>query len=262
MSRIIACLSATALLCTSYFATSRLQSRHVLHEENIRDTTQYLGPEDAPNHPSLHNLLPYEVAREHCARHRLEAYQTRNRPRKIYDLFLINTETDWAEIRLNELTSSVDHFIIMESALTFQETSKPLYFKDQYQIPTFQPFHQKIIYRTVNFTNIDFPKGDTWAREHFTRDALFTQGLATLSPKQAPQQGDVILVSDIDEIPRPTILKTLRNCAFPARTTLRSQMYLYSFQWLRRGDWLHPQATFFNGLDKTSAARCRDWSCW
>jgi len=62
----------------------------------------------------------------------------------------------------------------------------------------------------------------------------------------------VILVSDVDEIPRPATLKVLRNCDFPRRLTLRSVFYYYSFQWLHRGDeWEHPQATFFEGLTKT-----------
>lgn len=51
---------------------------------------------------------------------------------------------------------------------------------------------------------------------------------------------------------RPTcknsVLTALRNCAFPPRVTLRTQMYYYSYQWLHRGDlWHHPQATYFNG---------------
>lgn len=40
----------------------------------------------------------------------------------------------------------------------------------------------------------------------------------------------------------------LRNCAYPPRVTLRTQMYYYSYQWLRPGDlWHHPQATYFGG---------------
>ena len=58
--------------------------------------------------------------------------------------------------------------------------------------------------------------------------------------------GDVILVSDVDEIPRPDALKTLRNCEFPKELTLRTKMYYYGFQWLKRDDWPHPQATYYN----------------
>ena len=65
---------------------------------------------------------------------------------------------------------------------------------------------------------------------------------------QTPNQGDVLLVGDIDEVPRIGTLTALRNCAFPPRVTLRTQMYYYSYQWLHRGDlWHHPQATYFDG---------------
>lgn len=190
----------------------------------------YLGPDYAPNLQSQHNLLPYPQAEEHCRRRRLSPYATRDRPRKVYDLFLINTELDWAEIRLNELSDVVDYFVIMESSQTFQEAPKPLYFFDQLQNPVFQKFASKIVHRVMNFTGTDFKQGDTWAREHFTRDALLDQALASLTGDQAPNQGDVLIVGDIDEVPRSGTLTTLRNCAFPARLTLRSHMYYYSFQ--------------------------------
>ena len=80
------------------------------------------------------------------------------------------------------------------------------------------------------------------------RNALFGQVLLSLTGAQAPNQGDVLLIGDIDEIPRIGTLTALRNCAFPPRVTLRTQMYYYSYQWLHRGDlWHHPQATYFDG---------------
>ena len=100
------------------------------------------------------------------------------------------------------------------------------------------------------------PDGDTWEHERFARNALFEQIILSLTGAQAPQQGDVLLVGDIDEIPRAETLTSLRNCAFPPRVTLRSQMYYYSFQWLHRGDqWHHPQATYF---DQSNTVRPED----
>ena len=72
--------------------------------------------------------------------------------------------------------------------------------------------------------------------------------MLSLTGAQAPNQGDVLLVGDIDEIPRIGTLTALRNCAFPPRVTLRTQMYYYSYQWLHRGElWHHPQVTYFDG---------------
>jgi beta-1,4-mannosyl-glycoprotein beta-1,4-N-acetylglucosaminyltransferase len=64
--------------------------------------------------------------------------------------------------------------------------------------------------------------------------------------------GDIILVSDADEIPSRSTLTTLRNCQFPERTTLCGSFFYYSFQWRHVGeDWSHPQATYYQGLNKT-----------
>lgn len=161
-------------------------------------------------------------------------------------MFLFNTELDWLDIRLRELADQVDYFVILESDQTFQETAKPLHLKDN--LHRYAEFKDKIIRRQLNASQTSIRKGDTWEHERFTRNALFDQALLSLEGDQAPAQGDVLVVGDVDEIPRPKTLQALRNCAFPPRVTLRSQMYYYSFQWLHRGhQWHHPQATYFNG---------------
>ena len=211
----------------------------------------YKGPHTDSNEggPTL-GFLSVQDASTFCQRRRLDIYETRAERRKVYDLFLINTELDWLEIRLNELNEEVDYFVILESDTTFQGNAKPLHFQENYS--KFEPFHSKIIHCIVDFTGSSLPVGDTWERERFTRNALFTQALTSLSGEQAPALGDVLVIGDIDEIPRLTTLTTLRNCAFPPRVTLRSHFYYYSFQWLHRGEqWAHPQATYFNGFKHT-----------
>ncbi|KAL8822514.1 MAG: hypothetical protein Q9191_006753, partial [Dirinaria sp. TL-2023a] len=183
-------------------------------------------------------------------RRRWDIYTARDRPRKVYDFFLINTELDWLEVRLNELASEVDYFVILEASTTFQEGSKPLYLLEHWS--RFKPFHDKIIHHVVDFTGANLPQGDTWEHERFIRNAMFHQALASQTGDRAPTKGDVLIVADIDEIPRPSTVKALRNCAFPPKVTLRSQFYYYSFQWQHRGEqWAHPQATYYDGPTNT-----------
>lgn len=78
---------------------------------------------------------------------------------------------------------------------------------------------------------------------------MYSQILPKLTGEQEVLQGDIILVSDVDELPRPDALKALRNCDFPKEVTLHTKIYYYGFQWLARNDWPHPQATFYNGED-------------
>jgi beta-1,4-mannosyl-glycoprotein beta-1,4-N-acetylglucosaminyltransferase len=63
---------------------------------------------------------------------------------------------------------------------------------------------------------------------------MFLQVIPGLKGEKAAQMGDVILVSDVDEIVRPAALQILRNCDFPLRLTLRSQFYYYGFQFLHQ----------------------------
>lgn len=244
--QIIGLLAAVTLLSALSYVV-----RHSYWHYEDKTNVPYRGPYTALNEdgPSA-GFFSLQDASPLCQRRRLDIYETRVGRRKVYDLFLINTELDWLEIRLNELNEEVDYFVILESDTTFQENPKPLHFQDNFS--KFEPFHSKIIHRIVNFTGSSLPAGDTWEHERFTRNALFNQALLSLSGDQAPAQGDVLVIGDVDEIPRLSTLTTLRNCAFPPRVTLRSHFYYYSFQWLHRGEqWGHPQATFFNGPKDT-----------
>jgi beta-1,4-mannosyl-glycoprotein beta-1,4-N-acetylglucosaminyltransferase len=161
---------------------------------------------------------------------------------------MVNSELDWLEIRLNELHKHVDYFVVLESATTFTGHPKPLAVKENWS--RFEKFDKQIIYHLLesppSSSNI------TWDHERHQRNAMFTQVLPFLTNERALNTEDIILVSDLDEIPRPATLTLLRNCEFPRRLTLRSRFYYYGFQWLHRGqEWPHPQATTYQGPNNT-----------
>jgi len=191
-------------------------------------------------------LLPLDEAKTYCAARRWEPYPHRQAHRKIYDLMLINTELEWLEIRMGQMNDQVDYFVIIEAAKTFTDAEKPLYVKENWD--RFKKYHHKMIRHTLETEGVVFE--NTWSRERFSRNAMYDQVIPKLKGEQEAFTGDVILVSDVDEIPRPDALKALRNCDFPKEVTLRTKMYYYSFQWLKRDDWAHPQATFYN-MEKT-----------
>jgi beta-1,4-mannosyl-glycoprotein beta-1,4-N-acetylglucosaminyltransferase len=159
---------------------------------------------------------------------------------------LINTELEWLEIRMGQMADQVDYFVIIESDKTFTDQAKPLYVRENWD--KFKKYHHKMILHTLDIEGVEFE--NTWAREAFSRNAMYDQVIPELEGEQEAFQGDVILVSDVDEIPRPDVIKALRNCDFPQEVTLHTKMYYYGFQWQQRADWAHPQATYYN-LDKT-----------
>lgn len=209
---------------------------------------------------TYNNFLPASSAAQLCTSHSLTPYPHRSQKRKVYDLFMVNSELDWLEIRLHEMNTEVDYFVILESPTTFTGLAKNMTFQENRA--RFAAFEDKIIYHVLKdaplpISNTSLPgskeyEANAWVQEKFQRDAMFTQVFPTLLDERKPNKGDVILVSDIDEVIRPASLQVLRNCNFPVILTLRSQFYYYSFQFRHRGEqWAHPQATFYQGLEDT-----------
>jgi beta-1,4-mannosyl-glycoprotein beta-1,4-N-acetylglucosaminyltransferase len=188
------------------------------------------------------------------------------RPRKVYDLVMVNSELDMLEVRLNTTFDAVDYFVLVEGRKTFTSLDKPLYLREN--LDALAPYQSKIIYHEIQYPP-GFRPARTWDMEDLQRNAMLTQvfpRLAAGGGPRAPQHGDVLVVSDVDEIPRLSALRVLRACAFPRRTTLRSRFYYYSFQWRHRGpDWPHPQATYYQGAGRTllpNDLRIADGGMW
>ena len=207
------------------------------------EPTHYSGPVAKVDgaHP---DVLPADAADQYCANFRLRAFpRDRAAKRKIYDLLLINTELEMLDVRLGQMSSGVDYFVVLESDKTFTDKEKPLFVHENWG--RFAPYHDQIIRRTMDLSTGAFD--NTWAREGASRNAMYDQVVPFLTGEQAAAIDDVLLVSDVDEMFKPETLKTLRNCEVPVRVTAVSRMFYYSFQWLQDGSWPHPQATLYKG---------------
>lgn len=116
-----------------------------------------------------------------------------------YDCFTFFNELDLLEIRLNILNEVVDRFVIAEATRTHRGQPKELLFEKHRA--RFAAFADKITYIVVDdlLPEEDVAKDSfnlPWVNENRQRNAL-ARGLADA------KGDDVILVSDLDEIPRP-----------------------------------------------------------
>ena len=159
----------------------------------------------------------------------------------IYDCFSYWDEDLLLDLRLNILDEFVDFFVIVEGNKTWQNNSKNL----RFDINKYLKFKDKIIYITVT----DMPDGiDPYKRENFQRNAIM-RGL------EKSKDDDIIIISDLDEIPNPNKLsyfsKKMRYAVFKQKHfyykfNLQSESepfwygsrvclkkYLRSPQWLR-----------------------------
>lgn len=120
---------------------------------------------------------------------------------RILDAFIFYNELDLLEIRLAELADVVDRFILVEAKRTFTGKPKPLFYADNRE--RFAAWHTKIQHIVIDFPDaLPTDAATAWTREHLQREAL-SQGFGHESPD------DLVMISDVDEIPRA---KFVRQC--------------------------------------------------
>ena len=113
----------------------------------------------------------------------------------IVDSFAFFQELDLLEVRLTVMDPVVDRFVIVEGTRTYSGQPKPLRLEQAKE--RFSRWWPKIDYIVVD----DWPKTDNaWITENHQRNAL-ARGWAKL------QDDDIIISSDLDEIPNPDTVR-------------------------------------------------------
>lgn len=114
--------------------------------------------------------------------------------RRVFDCCLFDGEMDVLAIRFHELNAVVDHFVIVESTLTFSGLPQEISFNPCH--PSIAPFAAKVRHIIV----ADMPEtSDPWVREAWQRNAVL-RGV----PDAAAT--DLLVLSDVDEIPRSSTI--------------------------------------------------------
>ncbi len=142
-----------------------------------------------------------------------------------YDTFLFFDELELLELRLEELSSVVDRFVLVESTRTFSNQPKPLIYKENRD--RFARFAPKIVHVVVEDTERAVrdwaPEGKLrFAIEDHDRRAI-SRGLQGCCPS------DLILTGDVDEIPRAEVVRACSQRVF--RDTPAARMWS---AWLRQ----------------------------
>ena len=119
---------------------------------------------------------------------------------EIYDCFPFFNEWEVLEIRLNELYDHVDRFVIVESAESFRGLPKPFHFEEKREL--YQTFADKISYIKVE-RHPEF--GDN------ADDRADYQKNQVLRGLKQCKKDDIILFSDVDEIPRASAVDYVRT---------------------------------------------------
>jgi len=123
----------------------------------------------------------------------------------------------------------VDWFVLVEATLTHAGHPKPLFFQENQA--RFDKWKTKLIHIVVD----EMPDTeDAWVRERFQRSAI-NRGLDAVGVRSM----DVILVSDLDEIPNPRTLAEIRESSFDGFASLEMELYYYSIELQHGNKWYH-----------------------
>ncbi|MBE6061829.1 MAG: glycosyl transferase GT17 family protein [Clostridium sulfidigenes] len=183
----------------------------------------------------------------------------------VYDCIPFFNEVDILKLRLNILSPLVDRFIIEEATMTFSGEPKELCFEKNKEM--FKEFLDKITYIVVD----DTPKDAiTHERDYFQKNHLIN-GLSEAS------EDDVIIMSDVDEIPNPTVLKQIIDNFDKTKVYHLAQRNFYAFMNMEEksgqllsitgefegfddGDrkWLGTKICNINNIPKEGIVRLRD----
>jgi beta-1,4-mannosyl-glycoprotein beta-1,4-N-acetylglucosaminyltransferase len=133
----------------------------------------------------------------------------------IYDCIIFNNELDVLDIRLHELDSVVDKFVIVESTVTHVNRPKKLFYESNKE--RFKKFHKKIIHVIVKDTpNVNL----AWIINDFQFSQMM-RGLKNCKPD------DIILFGDADEIPSAEMVKKWKNKPGKHKLFLQRLSYYY-----------------------------------
>lgn len=167
---------------------------------------------------------------------------------KVFDCFPFLHEFEMLNVRMHELNDIVDYFVLVESIETQRGNVKPLYFEENKHL--FKPYLHKIIHVALRDRQ---PQKIGWGREHFQRNSIM-KGL-----KGKCRKHDIVLISDVDEIPTCKALleakELLRKGSYAVR--FQQEMFYYKLNMQTPSgkthggiDWIGTVATTYQALKK------------
>ena len=160
----------------------------------------------------------------------------------LIDSFIFFNEKELAELRIKYLNPIVDFFVIVEANITHQGKEKKWNFQELLD-GSLKEFSNKIQYHKINIDLkqianeeswiIDGVKGDdAWRVENYQRNFI----------KQACNKfsdDNIIILSDVDEIPSKEKLDFILNCDFKKIAPIVFEQHLFHLDcnYLRQESW-------------------------
>ncbi len=121
---------------------------------------------------------------------------------KVYDCFTFYNEFELLELRLRALWDVVDYFVIVEANM--KHNGEPKEFTFLKRAEEFREFWSKIRFVNADLSKVPFKGVGDWSLENAQRNMIL-RGINDAEPN------DLIMISDLDEIPAPDIFRRLQE---------------------------------------------------
>lgn len=155
----------------------------------------------------------------------LHGWSLRSEPRRVFDAIIFSNELDMLEVRWRELHPYVSKFVILESNTTFTGIPKPLFFASNRARFAFA--EDKIAHGVFSGRAAD--RGSH--KDPFVVESEQRGAMNGLLHRAGISNGDLLIMSDTDEIPSPHTIKLLQWCdEVPPVLHLELRHYMYSFE--------------------------------
>ena len=183
-------------------------------------------------------ISPPGIIASACSRHGLVARPwaqphptpATRRPR-VFDVMLLDgPELELLEVRLHELSDTVDRFILVEGRRNVHGRRKPSFFAEHRDSPRFAKYRQKLLHYVVPEEAYTQD-----GREIFPSviDRLHRTEMRAAGQLAGVEVGDVVLTGNVNEIPSATSLGLFVGCTgWPSNATtvgLLLEPFVFSF---------------------------------
>lgn len=194
-----------------------------IHHQKITYFFRPLWDKPPPPFFRLPHFYAENVSMNHLCR--LHGWSLRSEPRRVFDAIIFSNELDLVEIRWHVLKPYVTKFIIIESNTTFTGIPKPLYFASN---------RARFAFAQNQISYGFFPGRVRHPGSHedpFKLENEHRMAMNFLLQQSGISYGDLLIMSDADEIPSPHTIKLLQWCdEVPPVLHLELKHYMYSFE--------------------------------
>ena len=174
---------------------------------------------------------------------------------RVFDSFIFFNELDLLEMRLNILNDVVDYFVLTESPWTVSGNPKPLYYEENKS--RFAKWNHKIIHNITEEIPNDFSHMLERSKFHIAYKDIDPYGTPFINlpirfqravynrnascfgiEKAGPEDEDLILTSDADEIINPLVLEDTSWFNPDNHYVTLCNAYYFKLNFLYQDDWM------------------------